>query len=172
MGEKPSNIESEKADWQGAWVTQYGALLFVEVIDPSKGILRVGELACDEAAHSLKYETTEVYLGDGPNWRYATPQLKQDKPAERYLWARIQKTGNFVLVWYPDVSTFANLVRDGTLPGFVNDDGDVFLGDLTSDHFEIIEGKRKDYLFNMDPQVLFRVSDWKPPLCPLETVPQ
>jgi hypothetical protein len=161
IGERPANIEGEQADWQGVWIAERdGSVVVVNVVDGSKGILRVGWLETN--VNSFRYVTADVFLREGLNWRYANVRIGADEALQRYHWARIEKVGSLIILWFADAKTFVPLMKDGTLPASAILP-ELVLGDLASSHFEIIEAEKDSLFLPDDPLVLVKVSNWISP---------
>jgi hypothetical protein len=62
-------------------------------------------------------------------------------------------------VWIPDVTKIRELVKAGSLPGTVAEDGDVTLGDLNAAQLGVITSEDKGILFEWtNPMILIRLS--------------
>ena len=76
----------------------------------------------------------------------------------RYVWLRVEKGENHLMLWSPNVEQFKILVRDGRLPGRVTDDG-VELGELSPEQLRMINDPASNLLNWADPAVFVRILD-------------
>jgi hypothetical protein len=153
VGDKPTNIESVRAEWEGTWMHANGAMI-VKVVDGSNGVLKVGWIEDEQG--DLKHETASVFLRDGGGWTFASIKPQGETNETRYIWGRIAKKERQAILWGPNVKKFIDLVRDGRIPGKV-DGNDVVLGSLASNHLDLITSETNGVLFDWDePLVLIK----------------
>jgi hypothetical protein len=153
IGDKPMNIQSKQDEWEGTWTHKDGAMT-IKVVDGSNGVLKVGWVKDDHG--DLKCETADVYLLDSGGWTFASIRDQDETNKNRYIWARIKKEERSAILWGPDVNKFKALVRAGKIPGAV-DGSDVVLGNLASNHLEVITSETNGVLFYWDePFVLIK----------------
>jgi hypothetical protein len=170
MGGTP--LEIEAGEWEGYWRGHVsdaddGVVGSIEVLDSAGGVIRAVWLEDDEP-HS-----TRIYLREANGWTFASiPESDSDfalgpdtDPAagqvSRYVWARIEKHGDAIFVWQPDVDAFRDLVRAGSLPGDAGPPdsrlSDVVLGPLRPDDYVFISSDEAGTPFEWDsPLVLIR----------------
>ena len=154
MGEKAVSISAE--EWEGTWMHSDGALT-VRVIDSVQGILEVGWVETE--GKELTFELSKVYLRKFGGWLFVSGPDSDNPDKSQFLWGRVKKDDNQVIIWGPDVSEFEALVKNGVLPGIAESDGNVVLGDLTSEHLKLITSNAKGALLDWEePIVLIRLS--------------
>ena len=154
MGEKAVSISTE--EWKGTWIHSDGALT-VTVIDSVRGILKVAWVETE--GKELMFELSEAYLGESGAWLFVSVPDNDNPDKTQFLWGRVKKDDNQVIIWWPDVSEFKVLVENGALPGIAESDGNVVLGDLTSEHLKLITSSAKGALLDWEkPFVLIRLS--------------
>lgn len=146
VGDKPTNIDSVREEWEGTWLHADGAMT-VKVVDGSNGVLQVGWI--EDQQGGLKHETASVFLRSGAGWTFASIKPQGETNDNRYVWARIEKQERQAILWGPDVKKFKALVQDGVIPGKVQD-GDVVLGGLTSNHLHLITSETNGVVFDWD----------------------
>jgi hypothetical protein len=158
VGENPEVLEPEK--WEGIWYHPGGAVT-IRVVDGENGILEAGIVGKDEKAGGrLQLQAFRVHIRSSEDWLFASFRGPESSEPG-YLWGRIKidHDGKRILVWFPRPDAFAELVRAGTLPGKVDDKGNVNLGELRPEHFKKIVDPRQRPLFVWDePLVLFKLS--------------
>jgi len=67
--------------------------------------------------------------------------------------------GKRILAWFPRPERFAQRVREGVLPGKVDEKGNVTLSELQEEHLQLITQEQKGVLFAWEnPLVLFKLS--------------
>ena len=143
IGERVHSLHPE--NWDGTWIHSEGSFE-VKVIDEERGLLRVAWI--DNAAN-----TVESGL-----WLFAS--MKDREKREYYLWGRIKKRKDQIILWIPDTPKFARLVKEGLLPGTVQSNGEVILGQLTRDHLKTITSSKEGVLLAWEsPVVLFRLAE-------------
>jgi hypothetical protein len=153
IGEAPYPVQRE--EWEGEWIHEDG-LTIIRVADETEGILFLSGLE-EKEEEALRLETLKVTLRQSGGWVFAslrdeTASAKEDE----YVWGRVRKADNLILVWLPDSGKFERLIEEGILPGST-DDG-VLLTDLKKEHYEIITSEAQGVLFEWDePMILRRV---------------
>ncbi len=153
LGRRP--LRAEPAEWAGTWLNDDGALT-VRVVDPGRGHLEVGWI--DAKPEGLVMESIEVHLRQFQGDRYASVTgLEEQEELDGYLWLRLERQGERLLLWLPSAASFRRLVEEGTLPGELRDDG-VVLGKLADDQLALIGSDADGVLFEWrEPMVLERV---------------
>ena len=148
MGGAPVSINPEA--WQGTWIHK-DDVITIEIVDAEKGLLRAAWI------EDMKLESFNVHLLAFGDWIFGS--AKDEQKESLFVWGRIKHEDRQLIVWCPSVSKFKAMVQDGVLPGTVDDDGNVTLGELTADHMSIIASDVKDVLFDWDdPYVFVRLS--------------
>lgn len=141
----------EPAEWEGTWInSSMDVPVIIKVTDAQKGILKAMWI------EDMKLESHEVQLLGSGEWMFGN--IKDDKDG-RFLWGRIKQEASQIILWFPDVAKISALVKAGSLPGTVDEGGDVTLGDLKAEHLSLIMSDDKGILFDWtDPLVLIRLS--------------
>jgi hypothetical protein len=155
IGDKPHALDP--AEWAGTWLTTDGKAVLVSVPDRAQGVLQLAGLEGDE--HDLKLKKYTVYLTESAGWLFAN--LKGDSPETvgRFLWGRLKREDDHVMIWAPDVAAFEALVRDGKLKGKTPDSGDVELEPMPTEMLAALASGTLGVPFDWDePFVLRRVS--------------
>jgi hypothetical protein len=152
LGEAPLAVQAE--DWEGTWYNPGGSLTIM-IEDHEKGILQAAWV--EESDGELAFKSFQVLLLESDEWIFCN--IKEPE-SNRYLWGRIKRADNQILVWMPEASELAALVEADKLPGTVEEDGDVILPQLTSEQLQVItSGEHCALLDWSDPVVLFRLSE-------------
>lgn len=147
LGEDPVALPEEA--WAGTWIHKDGAVT-VRVVNPAQGLLEVGWV--EESGGRLATESYTVQLRRSAGWTFGNLEAEE---AGHYLWARVKKEGNQVIVWRPDPGQFKRLVEEGRLPGRVTGDDDVVLQPLTAEQVELLTSGREGVLLEWDDPVVF-----------------
>lgn len=162
IGEKPKNLTQEIAEWEGDWSNPEGDTFKIKVADPEKGILQVAGIETKDKGFELKKLT--VYLRESGGWSFAS--VKNDeiegggdaRAKDLYVWARISRDGRQLIYWQPSGEKFTELVKNGLLPGKIEDKS-VLLGELETKHMEAITSGSNGVLFDWEtPTVLRKIS--------------
>ena len=148
VGVAPASIKPQ--EWDGTWIHKDGSLT-LKVLDSEEGVVQVAWI------ENMKLASHKAYLLESGEWMFGN--VKEDENQSQFLWGRIKKRNNQIIIWTPSVSKIAALVKDGSLPGTVDDGGDVMLGNLTANHLTLITSEDKDVLFEWeDPLVVIRIA--------------
>ncbi len=149
IGERPCRIEAR--DWDGTWIHKDGSIN-IKVTDGEKGLLRIAWIEPKEK--DLVREVYDVELRESGGTMFAA--TKDDSATtQRYFWACIKRDGKQAVVWLPDAAKFKALVRAGKLPGTIEEDRDVILGNLEPGHLSLIAGEQEGVLFSWDEPIVF-----------------
>jgi hypothetical protein len=153
IGEAPYPVQRE--EWEGEWIQEDG-LTIIHVADEGEGTLLIAGV--EEKDGALRLETLEVTLRQSGGWVFASMRDESASgKADEYVWARVRKTDNLIVVWLPDADKFRQLIEEGILPGETGDG--ILLKDLKKEHYEIITSEAQGVLFEWDePMILRRVS--------------
>lgn len=148
IGNEP--VKLKPADWQGSWLHPEGTIT-IEILDAEKGLLRAAWI------ENMELKSFDVHLLSSNDWMFGSTKDKPNDP--HYIWGRVKHQDNQLIVWSPDVAKFKSLVKEGSLPGTLDDGGDVILGELTADQLSLITSEKNGVPFNWDePLVLIRLS--------------
>ena len=145
------NCKIVSQDWEGIWVNQEVAL-YIKVSDSKNGVLDVAWIELDN--QHFKLETMKVYLKKYKNWLFANVKDKEEKGL--YLWAKIDKKDNLILIWLPNLDKFKKLVKNKILPGSISK-YDVTLDKFTLKDYELLTSDNYGCLFEwQEPIILFK----------------
>lgn len=153
VGQRP--VRAEPAEWAGTWLNDDGALT-VRVVDPGRGHLEVGWI--EAKPDGLVMESIEVHLREYRGDGYASVTgLEEQEELDGFLWLRLERESERLLLWLPSAASFRRLVEDGKLPGELKEDG-VVLGKLDDAQLALIGADAEGVLFEWrEPMVLQRV---------------
>jgi hypothetical protein len=167
LGSEPAALDP--AAWEGAWSNPDGTLE-ITVTDATNGLARMifeedGEkqelnLVVRQSGEWIFANVTEEDFDDSQGLDGEGDG--DSESGESYLWVRVKLKSGAIIAWDPDAEAFAELVSAGVLPGSVNE-GDVVLGALSPEHYEIITSGSHGVLMNWDePAILYRVQGLEP----------
>jgi hypothetical protein len=144
VGLAPASITPE--DWQGTWVHKDGVIQ-IDIVDAEKGIIRAAWI------EDMKLKSFDIRLNTSEDWTFGS--TKENPEDTRFVWGRIKREDNQLVIWSPSVSKFKKMVQDGVLPGTVDENGDITLGELSADHIKVITSETRGVLFNWDDPIVF-----------------
>lgn len=151
VGSKPSVLKF--AHWDGVWATDEGAA-HIRVEDAATGRLQVTVVDIKDGKPVL--ETSTYLIREVGGLIVANAQLDPEKP-DQYVWVRIRRNDDIVLVWWPDPKKVRDLVQAGKLRGRV-DNGDVYLEpDSDNDLLRLITNEPEAVFDSACPAVVRRV---------------
>ncbi len=153
VGEIPVVLDPE--EWEGTWITPDGGPVVIRVEDAEKGYLK---LAWIEDDRSRTFKSLRVIILRSAAWDFANIREEDGKneTGQNYLFARVKKQKNHILVWLPRAEKFAALVEGKILPGRAVKET-VTLGELKPEHVKIIVSEEKGLLFDWEnPFVLMK----------------
>jgi hypothetical protein len=140
-------------DWEGTWYNPGGSMTIM-IEDQEKGILQAAWV--EESGGELAFKSFQVFLRESGEWIFCN--IKEPE-SDSYLWGRLKRGDNQILVWMPEASEVAALVEAGALPGTVEEDGDVVLPQLTPEQLQVMTSEKHCALLNWsEPIVLFRLN--------------
>jgi hypothetical protein len=153
MGEKEVELTAE--EWNGTWLTPEGGVFILAVTDSQQGLLDVTWI--DEEKEEPVLGRGKAFVRESSGWLFLSiGEESEDHPApKKYLWVRLEKNGDVLIVWEPDTKKFARLVNDGLLPGTM-DSGNVHLGELEMQHYELITSEQRGVLLKWDQPLVFQ----------------
>lgn len=145
----------DRGTWEGTWVELGGLAVIVTVLDPQKAIFRVSWVV--EKKGGPRLVVREAHLRVFGEWCFGNFHADtEDTPTEvQYLWGPVKVDQEQLLLWTPSAEKFKRLVEEGILPGKVDKDGDVHLGELKQEHLVIITSDKRGILFEWDKPVVF-----------------
>ncbi|MEY2880177.1 MAG: hypothetical protein RLZZ15_2557 [Verrucomicrobiota bacterium] len=155
VGEKPFALVA--AEWEGIWVAK-NDIMIIAVTNAAAGELRATTLKGSRREPSL--ESGAIFVTEVDGTLFASVLNKEDNAVKfPYLWARLRRDTDQILVWFPDAERFAALVRAGKLAGKV-DGTDVILEAPTAAQLAALVAGELGPVFDTDasPAVLRRVA--------------
>lgn len=151
VGESP--LVLEESEWKGTWLHGDGPLT-VRIAEAQEGRLEVAWI--EEKDDALVLESVSAQLRTSGDWIFASfTGIDDELDKEGYLWGRLERDEDRLLLWWPRPERFRRLVEEGLLPGEV-DDGDVVLGELGEQHLAIIGSEEHGVLFAWDEPMTFQ----------------
>ena len=152
LGETPLVLSAD--EWEGTWVHKEGALT-IKVLDAKQGRIQVGWIESNQ--DRLKLLAYDIALYRSGDWVFGN--AKESPSSPNYLWARVKNEGGQITVWFPDMAQLERLVKEGVLPGAVDEDDNVFLAPLTPDQMRVITSGSHGSVLDWDePIVLIHIS--------------
>ena len=149
MGEEPLLLEHD--EWEGTWMTAEGSGV-IKVLDVEGGLLRLAWV--EDSDKGLRFEKIDALLRSSGEFIFANVK---DEETGLYTWVKVEKEGDQLVVWDPDLEKFRALVKEGKLPGKL-DDKDVLLDGLGPEHVQMITSSSEGVLFDWEnPSVLIRI---------------
>ena len=162
VGETPVNLQEHKVKWEGTWLAD-GGVISIKVTNATNGILAVA--MCDRNQGKWICNTGTVYLREGGGWTFANYELTDETNRVGYIWGKVKHDDNQILFWLPDETKIKALVENGDLPGTVEraktKSGDnmmlyaVMLGDLNSQHIDMITAETNGVLLHWESPIAF-----------------
>jgi hypothetical protein len=154
VGEMPHALVA--ADWEGTWLADRDVAK-VKVLDAARGQLQL--LRIDEGKGAPRIATTTVFITEvGADLFASLRNDEETTSAKAYLWGRIRRDNDQILLWWPDVKRFGSLVGTGKLSGTVAD-GDVLLDPPTAAQLTaLVSGDRGPVFDAASPGVLRRIA--------------
>lgn len=170
VGEKP--LVLDRADWEGTWITESdeGAVEF-KVADAAKGELLLLSIVKDKDGKPT-LSTMTILLRESGGWLFGSVVAEDDKDrAKDFLWGRIMRENDQILIWKPDVGKFQELVGQGKLKEVKSEGGDLHLEAFSAADLKALTTGALGVPFEWDrPMVLRRVakshSSDEPPATP------
>lgn len=150
-GSKPHALQA--AHWNGVWATEDGWCQ-LRVADAANGRLELSEIKVRDDLPRL--ETSHYLIREAGNLLFANLQCEEERSGQ-YIWFRIRRDADHILVWWPDPKKVGQLVRAGKLEGRI-DKEDVFLQPLGDEVLQrLITTDPGSILDDKAPGVLRRV---------------
>jgi len=151
MGERPKQVVP--TDWAGTWVHRDHPVA-VRVSDPQQGLIDVAWV--EEKQGALRLESYRIALRESGDWTFGNVR-EADRLGHNY-WGVFRKDEGQILIWTPDPERCATLVKNGTVPGTVEEGGDVILDRLTPEQtLRVVSGEHGGCLSWTEPLVYFRL---------------
>jgi len=151
MGTTP--VAPVSADWDGTWACGFQSPVTLWVNDSGAVRLIYTEMEGDElVTHEIEWQ-----LETHGDWMFASAPVP-DMPG-KFLWARVWREEEQLIAWLPDPEQLAELVRTGTLPGTVEEDGNVFLGELSSEQLDALTTRESGSILWDKPIAFVRVTN-------------
>lgn len=149
MGLEPVSLKPE--EWNGWWsVPGNPGHAVARVVDAGNGILEIGSVQSNDQGLSLK--TMKLYLRKAGEWEFLSTEA-EDKPGQ-FLWWRIKRSGNVVVLWPPNWDRLAGLVKAGKLPGKQVSENVLVLDPLQPGHYDLFTSGREGVLVDWENPVV------------------
>lgn len=163
MGETP--VVLDPADWEGTWASDEIVML-TTVLNSNEGILQAAWL--ERYEEGARFETVSGVVRQTGDWYFLSMEhvpanaddeedAASDEQPPVYVWGRIDNNGRRAIVWWPDLEQFREAVRKGRIPGRINEDEDVVLGELNAEQMEVINSPSGNLMNWTEPLVLVRI---------------
>jgi len=155
LGAEPLVLEA--SDWEGQWIGGSDAVITVRVMDKNRGVLQLSEIHY-EPGNQVRLDSETVYLRQWQGILFASVPTQGEGDRPLFFWARLERIEDRVIFWLPDHRKIKTLVEAGKLPGIIEKDGDVVLGELKEDHYRIFTSENEGVLYQWEnPGVLMRI---------------
>jgi len=159
LGAEPLVLEA--SDWEGQWVGGSDAVVTVRVMDKNRGVLQLSEINY-EPGNRARLDNETVYLRQWNDFLFASVPTQGEEDRPLFFWARLERVEDRVVFWLPDHKKIKALVEAGKLPGTIEKDGDVVLGELEEAHYRILTSDKEGILYQWEnPGVLMRILSGK-----------
>lgn len=117
VGGQPAKLAA--SDWEGVWTHRDGAVT-VAAIDAEKGMLDIGWV--EKKQDRLVFEQYRVQVRQSGEWLFGNVQ--DPDQSHLYVWGRLRKEDNQIVLWAPQFSTLKTLVERKVLRGAVTENGE------------------------------------------------
>lgn len=155
IGTEPLVLDA--SEWEGEWYSGEAAVVSVRVMDREGGILQLSGVDYD-AANKPQLVSETVLIRKWKDSLFASVPTTCDGDVPAFFWVRLEKVADRVVFWLPDRRKIKALVEAGKLPGMIEKDEDVILGDLNEGHYQILTSEKEGVLYDWDdPDVLMRL---------------
>lgn len=146
-------VQLSPEQWQGTWL-HHEVVVTTTILDEENGLLQASwiERHGDGAGIEVAKGTVRA---TGDKTFFIT---KDENHKELFLWARVKKGDNYLILWSPNVEQFRNTIKRGKLPGEVSEDS-VVLGELTPEAIEMIDDPSTNLLEWKNPDVFIRIGN-------------
>jgi len=152
MGETVVQLSPEQ--WQGTWLHQEGGLGITTVLDKDNGLLQASWIERQE--DGVKMELIKGTVRATGDMTFFVAEDENQKGL--FLWARVKKGDNYLIMWSPNVEQFKILVGDGKLPGKVTEGG-VVLDEIKPETIEMIDDPSNNLLIWTEPDIFIRIGN-------------
>jgi len=149
IGKDPVMLQG--SEWNGTWASSEGTVI-ARVVDAAKGTVEIAWIEEESGEPVMKKKT--LYIRQTGDWVFVNI-TDEDKP-DRYLWARLKNDDGEAILWIPDVDKIKALVREGKLPGKVDDDRNVQLGTLSEEQTKRLTSDDNGVLYDWENPLVFR----------------
>lgn len=159
IGEAPLVLIA--SEWEGEWISGDEGVVSVKVLDREQGILQLSAVDYN-SENKPKLVSETVHIRKWKQFLFAAVPTEGKGDVPLFFWARLERVADRVVFWLPDRRKIKVLVEAGKLPGLVEKNDDVVLGDLKESHYEILTSEKEGILYNWDdPGVLVRLLPYK-----------
>ena len=117
VGDEPLALNDS---WSGTWISD-GDILHTNVVDAESGLLQAAWIELNEDGFKLEQYPVEARRSGKHMFINV---LIEEEDGQGYIWALVRKgSDDEILLWSPDTRKFAALVRDGAIPGRMQEPG-------------------------------------------------
>ena len=117
VGDEPLALNDS---WSGTWISD-GDILHTNVVDAESGLLQAAWIELNEDGFKLEQYPVEARRSGEHMFINV---LIEEEDGQGYIWALVRKeSDDEILLWSPDTRKFAALVRDGAIPGRMQEPG-------------------------------------------------
>ncbi|HPJ96781.1 MAG TPA: hypothetical protein PK022_05690 [Syntrophales bacterium] len=155
IGTEPLVLDA--SEWEGEWYSGEAAVVSARVMNREGGILQLSAVDYD-AANKPQLVSETVHIRKWKDSLFASAPTTCDGDVPAFFWVRLEKVADRVVFWLPDRRKIKALVEARKLPGTIEKDEDVILGDLNEGHYQILTSEKEGVLYYWDdPGVLMRL---------------
>ena len=155
--------ELDPSEWEGIWEDNSGIIFGIDdpvifqarVPDPASGEIELAALVENDDDELVPRFVTVTIRGVAQaDWEFASYTVEGAQG--QFLWGRIVRMDDYVLVWAPDADKFKELVEQGRLRGTIDNDDNVNLETPTSEELASIAEEEWGMLFFWDEPLIYR----------------
>ncbi len=157
VGDEPLVLDDS---WSATWVSD-GDILHTAVVDAENGLMLAAWVELGEKGFQLEQHRVHVRRSG----EHTFINVPDEENGQGYIWALVGKASNDqILLWSPDTRKFGEQVRDGSMPGRMQepdnpDNDNVVLEKLEAEHLQRVVDPSSGLLDWQDPLVLVRLLD-------------
>jgi len=144
-------VQLSPEQWQGTWL-HHEAVVITTVLDKDNGLLQASWIEQREDGIDMEVAKGTVRATGDKTFFVA----RDENQEELFLWARVKKGDNYLVMWSPNVEQFKIQIKNGNLPGKVTEDS-VVLGELKHEAIEMIDDPSANLLDWKNPHVFVRI---------------
>jgi len=146
-------VQLSPEQWQGTWLHQE-VVVTTNILDKDNGLLQASWIERREEGVGLEVAKGTV-RATGDKTFFVT---RDENRNELFLWARVKKGDNYLIMWPPNVEQFRILINNGELAGELTEHG-VVLGELKPEFIEMIDDPSANLLDWKNPHIFVRIGN-------------